>query len=65
MRTFVYSAHPSRIVFGTGTVEVVAAEVERLGGTKALVLAGPRGGAAAGAVTGALGPLAVGRFDGA
>ncbi len=63
MRTFVYSAHPSRIVFGNGTVDTVAAEVTRLGGTKALVLAGPNGGAIARAVTDALGPLAVARFD--
>lgn len=65
MRTFVYSAHPSRIVFGTGTVDTVAAEVTRLGGTKALVLAGPNAGTIAAAVTTALGPLAVARFDGA
>ncbi|HEX5116184.1 MAG TPA: maleylacetate reductase and hydroxyquinol 1,2-dioxygenase domain-containing protein [Pseudonocardiaceae bacterium] len=65
MRTFVYSAHPSRIVFGSGTVNSVGTEVERLGGTKALVLAGPRGGDAARAVTDALGPLVVARFDGA
>lgn len=65
MRTFVYSAHPSRVVFGTGTTDTVRAEVERLGGTKALVLAGPNAGAIAAAVTTALGPLAVARFDGA
>ncbi|HEY3754021.1 MAG TPA: maleylacetate reductase and hydroxyquinol 1,2-dioxygenase domain-containing protein [Pseudonocardiaceae bacterium] len=65
MRTFVYSAHPSRIVFGVGTVDTVKAEVERLGGTKALLVSGPRGGTAAQAVADALGPLAVARFDGA
>jgi alcohol dehydrogenase class IV/protocatechuate 3,4-dioxygenase beta subunit len=65
MRTFVYSANRSRIVFGHGTVATVAAEVERLGGTKALVLAGPKGGASARAVVDALGPLVAARFDGA
>lgn len=65
MRSFVYSGNASRVVFGRGTVGQVGAEVERLGGTKALVLAGPRGGELAAAVVDALGPLAVGRFDGA
>jgi alcohol dehydrogenase class IV/protocatechuate 3,4-dioxygenase beta subunit len=65
MRTFVYSSHQSRIVFGSGTVRTVAAEVERLGGTKALILAGPNGADLADIVAAALGPLAVARFDGA
>jgi maleylacetate reductase len=65
MREFVYSSHQSRIVFGSGTVQTVGAEVERLGGTKALILAGPNGAEAASAVAAALGPLAVARFDGA
>jgi alcohol dehydrogenase class IV/protocatechuate 3,4-dioxygenase beta subunit len=65
MRSFVYSAHPSRIVFGTGTHRQVRAEVERLGGAKALVVAGPNAGDLARVVADALGPLAVARFDGA
>lgn len=65
MRSFVYSAHPSRVVFGNGTVHDVRAEVERLGGTKVLVVAGPNAAGVAGDVADALGPLAVARFDGA
>ncbi|HVV21189.1 MAG TPA: maleylacetate reductase and hydroxyquinol 1,2-dioxygenase domain-containing protein [Pseudonocardiaceae bacterium] len=65
MRSFVYSSNASRIVFGSGTVARVGAEVARLGGTKVLVLSGPRGGELAGVVTAALGGLVAGRFDGA
>lgn len=65
MRSFVYAAAPVRVVFGAGTRERVRAEVERLGGTKALVLCGPRGVTAASAVADALGPLHAGTFDGA
>jgi alcohol dehydrogenase class IV/protocatechuate 3,4-dioxygenase beta subunit len=65
MRTFVYAAAPVRVVFGAGTRDQVRAEVERLHGTKALVLSGPRGATAARAVADALGPLVAGSFDGA
>jgi alcohol dehydrogenase class IV/protocatechuate 3,4-dioxygenase beta subunit len=65
MRTFVYSSRQQRIVFGAGTVDRVRAEVELLGGTRALVLAGPRGGELASRVADVLGPLVAGRFDGA
>ncbi|HEY3608959.1 MAG TPA: maleylacetate reductase and hydroxyquinol 1,2-dioxygenase domain-containing protein [Pseudonocardiaceae bacterium] len=65
MRTFVYSSGQQRIVFGAGTVARVRQEVELLGGTGALVLAGPRGGDLAGRVADVLGPLVAARFDGA
>jgi alcohol dehydrogenase class IV/protocatechuate 3,4-dioxygenase beta subunit len=65
MRTFVYSSHQQRIVFGVGTADRVRAEVELLGGTRVLLLAGPRGGELAGRVADVLGPLLAGRFDGA
>jgi len=65
MRTFVYSSRQQRIVFGAGTVDRVRAEVELLGGTRALLLAGPRGGELASRVADVLGPLVAGRFDGA
>lgn len=65
MRSFVHSSHPSRVVFGAGTIDQVRAEVERLGGTRVLVLAGPRGGEAARRVRSVLGSLVVARFDGA
>lgn len=37
-RSFVYSAQPSRVVFGSGSVTQLSAEVERLGATRVLVL---------------------------
>jgi alcohol dehydrogenase class IV/protocatechuate 3,4-dioxygenase beta subunit len=42
MRSFVYSSHPSRVVFGAGTLRRLPDEVRRLGGTRVLLLA--RGG---------------------
>lgn len=65
MRTFVYSGAPARVLFGADTRQQVRVEVERLGGTRALVLCGPRGVAAARAVADELGPLHGGTFDGA
>ena len=40
--SFVHTSHPSRVVFGVGTLETVAAEVERLGRSRVLVLASAR-----------------------
>ena len=62
MTHFSYSALPVRVVFGAGVAGQVRVEVERLGRSRVLLLARP--GRAA-AVEDALGPLAVGRFDGA
>lgn len=60
MREFVYTAHPARVVFGTGTVSCVREEVERLGCSRALVLASP---ARAELLGGVLGDRAVARFE--
>jgi maleylacetate reductase len=65
MRTFVYTSHPARVVFGAGTAERVREEVTRLGCSRALVLSGPRIAAAAKRVRETLGPMAVAGFDGA
>jgi alcohol dehydrogenase class IV/protocatechuate 3,4-dioxygenase beta subunit len=65
MRSFVYTSHPARVVFGAGTAGQVREEVARLGRSRALVLSGPRLVAAAGRVREALGPMAVAGFDGA
>jgi alcohol dehydrogenase class IV/protocatechuate 3,4-dioxygenase beta subunit len=62
---FVHTSHPSRIVFGVGTLDTVADEVERLGRSRVLVLASPELAAAGDRVEKVLGPLAVARFDGA
>jgi maleylacetate reductase len=62
MTHFSYTALPVRIVFGAGAAGQVRAEVERLGRSRVLVLSRP---GRATAVEDALGPLAVGRFEGA
>ncbi|MEU5264406.1 maleylacetate reductase and hydroxyquinol 1,2-dioxygenase domain-containing protein [Amycolatopsis sp. NPDC021455] len=62
---FTYTARPARIVFGHGTLERVRAEVERLGRSRAFVLASPDLAEPGDRVEKALGPLAAGRFDGA
>lgn len=41
MESFVYIAHPARVVFGIGALGQLSQEVERLGLTKALILSTP------------------------
>jgi len=41
MDPFVYTANPSRIVFGSGALRELPAELDRLGATRALVLSTP------------------------
>lgn len=62
---FVHDALPMRVVFGSGAVEQVAEEVDRLGLRRVLVLSTPRQGALAARVTDLLGERAAGTFDGA
>jgi len=57
----VYTAHRARVLFGTGTVAELRAEVERLGRARAFVLVTP---ALAHRAEHLLGPLAAGHFDG-
>ncbi|MFE2584590.1 maleylacetate reductase and hydroxyquinol 1,2-dioxygenase domain-containing protein [Streptomyces sp. NPDC059378] len=65
MRTFVYTSHPARVVFGAGTVEHLGPEVERLGRSRVLLLSsGPLASASA-RVRQALGGLLVAEFGGA
>jgi alcohol dehydrogenase class IV/protocatechuate 3,4-dioxygenase beta subunit len=61
VNSFVYSAGPTRVVFGAGALGQVRAEVERLGGTRVLLLASPR----LAGVGESLGPLPAASFDGA
>jgi alcohol dehydrogenase class IV/protocatechuate 3,4-dioxygenase beta subunit len=63
-RTFSYTSHPSRVVFGAGAVGRLREEVERLGCSRVLLLTGGVKEADDRAVT-ALGDLVVARFDGA
>jgi alcohol dehydrogenase class IV/protocatechuate 3,4-dioxygenase beta subunit len=65
MRTFVYTSHPSRVVFGAGTVGRLRAEVERLGCSRVLLLAGGPLAPAAERVRRELGGLLAAEFDGA
>ncbi|MFE7393631.1 maleylacetate reductase and hydroxyquinol 1,2-dioxygenase domain-containing protein [Streptomyces sp. NPDC057582] len=65
MRTFVYTSHPSRVVFGAGTVGRLGEEVERLGCSRVLLLAGGPLAAASARVREALDGLLAAEFDGA
>jgi maleylacetate reductase len=63
---FTYTTgHPARVVFGSGTLATVRAEVERLGICRALVLTTPAQTAHGRAVIDRLGDRAAGLFDGA
>ncbi|MGF1664325.1 MAG: maleylacetate reductase [Kineosporiaceae bacterium] len=64
MRTFTYDALPGRVVFGAGAARTaLAGEVERLGATRVLVVAGPAEAALADALAAPLGNRVAGRFD--
>ncbi|MFK0112111.1 maleylacetate reductase and hydroxyquinol 1,2-dioxygenase domain-containing protein [Streptomyces sp. NPDC091217] len=65
MRTFVYTSHPARVVFGAGTVERLGEEVERLGCSRVLLLSSGPVAAASARVRQALGGLLVAEFGGA
>lgn len=63
MLSFTYDALPSRVVFGVGSVEKLGEELERLGGSKALVLSTPQQSELASDVAAKLGARAAGIFD--
>jgi maleylacetate reductase len=65
MQSFVYEALPTRVVFGAGTVAKLKEEVERLGITRALVLATPEQEGHAREIAASLGARAAGIFAGA
>lgn len=60
--SFSYDINPGRILFGPGMLDTVAAEIERLGATRALILSTPFQRADAQKLAGRLGALAVGVF---
>ena len=64
-RAFVYSAQPSRVVFGSGSLGRLADEVKAIGAKKALVLCTPEQRKQAQVAADLLGPLSVGIYDGA
>lgn len=65
MARFVYDALPGRVVFGDGTLEEIAGEVERLSGTRALILCTRRGETDARRLEKLLGSRAAGIHPGA
>ncbi|MEV1065685.1 maleylacetate reductase and hydroxyquinol 1,2-dioxygenase domain-containing protein [Streptomyces sp. NPDC050263] len=67
MRSFVHTTSPSRVLFGRGTVERVRDEVERLGGSRVLLLSdgSPPLRKDVERLRAALGDLVAAEFDGA
>jgi maleylacetate reductase len=65
MKHFVHEVRSTRIVFGSGTISQVRAEVERVGGNRVLLLASRRLDDVARRVGESLGPSLAARFDGA
>ncbi len=61
---FRYTGHAARVTFGRGTLDGLRDEVERLGGTRVLVVHDPSLAAAADRAAASLGRLLVARFDG-
>ncbi|MET9264658.1 maleylacetate reductase and hydroxyquinol 1,2-dioxygenase domain-containing protein [Amycolatopsis sp. NPDC004079] len=59
---FTYTANPARVVFGSGTLAVVPDEVQRLGASRVLLVAGKSAAEAADRTAEALGPLLAARF---
>ncbi len=64
-RAFTFPGLTTRVLFGAGTLSQVAAEAQRLGHQRALILATPHQADQAQALADTLGPLAVGIFAGA
>lgn len=62
MQAFTYQAHPSRVVFGAGTLQQLPAEVDRLGARRAVVLCTPEQAASGERVAALLGARAAGVF---
>lgn len=62
MRSFVYQAMPSRVVFGAGSLQQLAQEIDLLGAKRALVLSTPEQADSARRVAELLGTRAAGIF---
>jgi maleylacetate reductase len=63
VKPFVYNALPGRIIFGRGTLQTLAAELEGLNCRRAFVLCGTQQASKGAALMAQLGPLAVGLFS--
>ena len=64
-RDFTFPGLTTRVIFGSGTLAQVGAEIERLGHQRALILSTPHQSDQAQALADSLGPLSVGVFAGA
>jgi len=62
MQPFVYTALPSRVIFGSGTVSRLSDELERAGCRRALLLSTPEQADSLHRIAASLGPLAAGTF---
>ena len=63
MHKFIYSALPSRVIFGSGSIAQLAQEIESLGAKRALVLCTPEQKTLAEKIANLLGDRAAGIFD--
>ncbi len=63
MKPFVWNGQPGRVVFGAGSLDRLADEMNTLGARRALVLSTPEQRASAEQVADLLGPRAAGIFD--
>ena len=62
MKSFIYNGQPARVVFGAGSLQHLAREIDALGAKKALVLSTPEQQASAEMVANLLGSRAAGVF---
>lgn len=63
MKPFIYTAQPSRVIFGNGALAQLSEEINAMGAKKALVLSTPEQRASAQKIADLLGSHAVGIFD--
>src|SRR5260370_4857930 len=63
MNQFIFTSHPQRVVFGTGALARIEAEVDLLGARHALILATPDQRRDAERIAGILGSRVAGVFD--
>jgi alcohol dehydrogenase class IV len=62
METFVYTGMPARVVFGQGSLKRLAAEIERLGAKRVLLITTPNQKADGAALAAMLGDIAAGLY---
>jgi alcohol dehydrogenase class IV len=63
VQRFIYTGQPARVVFGTGSLDQLVPEIERLGARRALVLSTPEQRSSAQQIADRLGERCAGIFD--